>query len=725
MTIHTATAFVTLVMLAASAAAQTPRPVETRSVTLSLSEYNRLLDLASQPASGPVPPPVPAVLASADLRVRVDAGMARGTFTLAGAVLREGISRVNLVNGATLVEASLSGKPLPLAVDGPAHAALLPGPGPFSVTIEWGAPLAYAPGRASFVLPVPPAGTTRATFDLPGDQADVRLSGGLITRRTTDAGRTLVEATLDPGTATEVWWHMRDSAPVAAAREVRTVADVMTLISLAESDARMVALVDLTVLQGEPRSIELQLPAGYELTNVSGISLESREPRDNRVMLFIADPALRRHQFLVTLERPHAGGSFSLDTEFVSLPAVQRERGEVAVEGVGTLELTAAEREGVQRIDVRELNTALQSLTRQPMLAAFRYHRGGASKPGLSLAVRRFDDAGVLAAIAEHATATTLITAEGRALTEVTLRLRNRAQPFMKVELPAGAAIVSVEVAGEAAKPVLGTDGTRIPLLRPNFRPQGQYSVSFVYMHAGTPFEKKGTVEMTLPRLDVPIAMVDWEVFVPQQYSVRETGGNVIDRRMPGASAPAPRAVAHTGAGSPRGLARVGPAAGRGQVSGRAVDQNGAPLPGATVTLAGADWMRSAVTGRDGRFSIAGVPAGQVNASAFLVGFAQPQTSLVFDEQSQTIDFVLPVNSVAETVTVTSSAGIGAGRGVVDAMPTGRSPVLPETIVNLQRRAEGVLPIRVDVPRAGTSFQFVKPLVLDGAAMVTLTYKRR
>ena len=72
------------------------------------------------------------------------------------------------------------------------------------------------------MLPVPPAGTARATIDLPGDQADVHLSAGLITRRSTaSGGRTVVEATLDPGSSTEVWWSMRDSAPVGGAREVR------------------------------------------------------------------------------------------------------------------------------------------------------------------------------------------------------------------------------------------------------------------------------------------------------------------------------------------------------------------------------------------------------------------------------------------------------------------------------------------------------------------------
>ena len=167
-----------------AAAQQPPRPNESpRAVTLSLAEYNRLIDLASRPPQSRPSAPVAAVLASADLRVRVERDTARGVFNLTGDVLRAGVSRVSLMSGATLIDASAAGRPVPLIAEGQAHTALLPGPGPFSLALEWGAPLKFAPGRASFVLPVPPAGTARATIDLPGDQADVHLSAGLVTRR--------------------------------------------------------------------------------------------------------------------------------------------------------------------------------------------------------------------------------------------------------------------------------------------------------------------------------------------------------------------------------------------------------------------------------------------------------------------------------------------------------------------------------------------------------------
>src|SRR5262245_10665790 len=612
-----------------------------RSVTLSLAEYNRLVDLANRPPEPASIAPVGAALASAEVRVRVDRETVHGVFSLAGDVLRSGVNRVPLVSGATLIEGTASGQPLPLAADGPMHTALLPGPGPFALTLEWGAPLTFVPGRASFTLPVPPAGTARATIDMPGDdQADVHVSQGLITRRSAANGRTTVEVTLRPGAATEVWWSMRDSAPVAALREVRMLDDVMTLLTIGDSDLRMVALVDVTVVQGEPRSIEVRLPPGYELTGVSGSSLESSDEREGGLILTV-DPAMRRHQFLVSLERTHDGGSFATDSTFVSLPNAQRERGEVAIEGVGTLELTANPRGAaasptdpatgsMHRIDVRELNAALRSLARLPILSAFRYQRSATAPATLAMDVKRFEDAGVLAAVADRAVATTLVTTEGRALTEIVLHMQNRAQPFLKVDLAAGATLVSVEVAGESAKPVVGSDGTRVPLLRPGFRPNGTYSVSFVYLHAGNPFQRKGDFQLALPKMDIPVAIVEWEVFVPERYVVRAVNGNVIDRRsvptvseattsgfgMPGSGV---GTAIGTGAGlgpggSPDVMARgitVTPTVGRqDEIRGRAVDAMGQPLPGVTVTLNVDSFRASGVTSDDGSYVVAGVPAG-------------------------------------------------------------------------------------------------------------------
>lgn len=600
--------------------AQSVLPSEPRTVTMTLAEYNRLLELERRAPVAPAAAPVAAIVSSAELNIRIDRDTARGTIAFAGQVLRSGVQRVPLINGATLADVTSGGRPVALATDGQMLQALIAGPSAFAINADWGGPLYYKPGRASLFIPVPQAGTARARIDLPGEQADVHLTSGIITRRSTGEGRTIVEATLDPGAATEVWWSMRDSAPVAAVKDLRALAEVMTLITLDDSDVRMAALIDVNVTQGELRTLRLRLPTGYEFQSVNGSTLEESSQVENELILAVGNPAARSHQFLVTLERPHTGGSFNLDTAIVSIDGIQRERGEIAIEGVGTMDLAADERPGLHRIDVRELQSSLQSLARLPILSAFRYQRpSGTAPPQLSLEVKRFADASVLAAAADRAVVTTLITSEGRALTEVQLDMRNRSQPFLKVELPQGATIVSVDLQGQTAKPASGPDGTRIPLMRAGLPTNGPYSVSFVYVHAGTPFQKKGDIVMSLPKMDVPIGVVKWEVFVPEQYKARAIDGNMIDAaRFPNLFEP----IQH------------------------------AAMLAETITVSGA-------------------------------------TSVVDERKDNQV--VVPPS---------------------------------QNVINLQSRAAGVLPIRIDVPRAGVSHQFVKPLVVGTEATVKLRYKR-
>ena len=54
-----------------------------------------------------------------------------------------------------------------------------------------------------------------------------------------------------------------------------------------------------------------------------------------------------------------------------------------------------------------------------------------------------------------------------------------------------------------------------------------------------------------------------------------------------------------------------------------------------------------------------------------------------------------------------------------------RADVPSANVQSLQRRAAGVLPIRIEVPRAGTSHRFVKPLVIDEETVVSFRYRRR
>jgi hypothetical protein len=244
------------------------------------------------------------------------------------------------------------------------------------------------------------------------------------------------------------------------------------------------------------------------------------------------------------------------------------------------------------------------------------------------------------------------------------------------------------------------------------------YMVSFVYVHAGTPFQKKGDIEMALPRMDVPIGLVGWEVFVPEQYSVRTAGGNVIDtRRFPTFEPVAGyRPIDHVvdTARPPRLVPPLGVLPG--QVRGRVLDTSGAEIPGVRVRLQVGSHTATAISQADGGFIFSGVPDGQVEITAALEGFAAQRTTFAFDGRPRRIELEMRIAGIQETITVT-------GQSIVERNANRAAPP-SQNVINLQSRAAGVLPIRVDVPRAGVSHTFVKALVVGERPTVRLKYKR-
>ena len=732
-------AFTSMLVVAGSLAASTAiaqqplRPPQSPpgTVTLTLAEYDRLTDRAERPARRPDLPPIPAVVARAEAVVRITGGCARGTFTLEGEVFHTGITRVPLLSGATIVDARVGATSLPLLREGEVSVALVEGPRPFTIAVDWGADVTSASGRAWLAMPVPTAGSVRASIELTGTVADVRLEPGAITRTSVSAGVTRVEATLVPGSQARLSWASRQ-AEAPTSRDVRTLADVKTIVSLRDAELRLTSLVEVTVLVGQPDRVELVVPAGFVVTGASGATLDGTDERPGVLMLRLNRPAERRHQFLVNLERQTvATGPLELPLPTVS--GAERETGEVAVEAEGTVELTVKETDVLRRMDVREASPPLMSLAGHAILAALRYHRRAPASAIVSLDVTRFADAAVIAAVADRAVATTLVTVDGRTLTEIALTMRNRAQPFLRVELPAGASMVSAEVAGETAKLAQGSDGTRVPLLRPGFRPNGPYTVSFVYVQSGQPFAKKGRAELVLPRMDIPVALVEWEMFVPDRYRVRRFEGNAMLE-------PAPVLLVSgeiaDGRGSGVGAGRGGEGGGTGggeyraspgQIVGRVVDAAGAVLSGAEVTAAyKGQLLDQAIANAAGWFILPNVRPGRLTLTARLEGFKTAQAAVSVDStRPRRVDLQMEVGVVQETVTVAADGAESEEFAAKSLRDASAQSAPSRNVFNLQRRVVGVLPVRIDVPRAGAAYRFVRPLVLDETTNVSFDYRTR
>jgi len=716
-------------------------------VTLSLDEYNRLVTLAAKPVKTSDRFPLNYAIQRAELKLHVTTDSVLGSVQLEGETYTKNATKVGLTSGMTILDARQDGKLLPLQLENGMHTAVLPGATNFSVALDAGLPLGIEAGRASFAIPVPAAGSARLSLIVPGDHTNVRISPGLITNRSSANGQTSIEATLVPGVTATVWWTTREVTTPAVPREVRFLSDIKTLFSVSESDLRIAALADITVVQGDPAQFTLTVPTGYEVTSVTGNTLESSETQDHQLILNITNPAQRSHEFLISIEKSAGSQGLYLqtltnvvskaDAPFLAFNNTQRETGEALVEGSGTMELTAKESGSLKRMDVKEVNPYIRSLSRFPLQAAFRYHRQPSEPPALGLEWTRFPDSSVLAAVAERSVVTTLVTVEGKSLTEVKLTVKNQAQPFLKVDLPSGASIVSADVAGEKVKPVQGSDGARVPLLRPGFRPNGSYVVSFVFLHSGAPFAKKGGSDLSLPKMDVPINLLQWEVFLPERYKVKDFGGDALSTSALPASAWTDDVYDFEKDGSRDYIRRMDfkmSTLAPGQIGGMVVDPTGAVISGARVTVLHIDTgtTSSATTDGEGRWVVANIPSGPIKITAAAAGFNSHVQNVNYDAaRPLPIGLNLNLGAASEVVEVQAQSISSLQSTSAQIAKEAKKRAQQEeraasaNVTSLQRRVAGVLPVAVDVPRAGNSYRFVRPLVLDEETKVTFSYKSK
>jgi hypothetical protein len=677
-------------------------------------------------------PPFPSVIQRADLKLAVTGGAVLGTMQLEGEVLASGLMMVPLIAGMTVFDVHRQSAGTPLALYGETRAALLEGPSEFNMTLDVGLPVTVEAGRSGVTVPAPEASAVLLTLTVPGDNASVTVNGGLILSRVPGGGKTTITATLTGGQPATVWWATREAIAPAAPKEARYLADVKSLVTVGEADLAMAALAEISVVQGDPAQFAVAIPPGWEVTGATGATLESSEMEGGALVLKVTATA-RSHAFLIAMERPVSESK--ADIAAVRFTGAQRETGEMVIEGEGTMELTAKEADGVKRMDVKEASAYLRSMAHHSVQAAFRYHRQPGETPHLGIEWTRFPETNLLAAVAQSATVTTLVTSEGRSLTEVKLLVRNRQQPFLKVALPAGASIVSAEVGGEAVKPVLGADGSRVPLLRAGFRPADAYSVSFVIMHSGAPFARKGGSELALPKMDVPVGLVEWEVFLPERYRVKDFGGDAVPAAL------LPRTLLPRTAGGEmlQEYANLEPAAvpaerlislQPGMIGGYVVDPTGAIVPRTkiTVTHEATGATQRTTADREGRWIVAGIQPGRVRVEAESQGFNKEVRRVEHVAgQGTKVVLQLRVGSVTESIEVmASAAGVGPTRNEsrqIEKQIAMQQTQASANVANLQKRVAGVLPIPIDVPKAGNSYRFVRPLVVDEETKLTFTYR--
>jgi hypothetical protein len=169
-----------------------------------------------------------------------------------------------------------------------------------------------------------------------------------------------------------------------------------------------------------------------------------------------------------------------------------------------------------------------------------------------------------------------------------------------------------------------------------------------------------------------------------------------------------------------------------GQIGGIVVDSQGAAVPGAKVTLTKQSGESLSTTSdSEGHWMLAGIAPGPVSVRISSGGFKDAVHELNYSgAHPARIGTTLDVGAVQEAVTVTASATSleTSATKIENALRADQLAQLnkpSQNVFNLQRRVAGILPIRIDVPRSGKSYRFMRPLVLDEETKITFQYKSK
>ena len=499
-------------------------------VVIPVEEYRVLRAKAYPVENEPDAPPVDATLTRVDYDLQVPGDLATGRASLTVDVLKDGWVRVPIPNGLLVREAKLDGKLVSLVPNtggklAPHLSALLSHTGRFVLQLDVDVSVTSSAGDESISLPAGESGVTRAVVRLPRQGIDLRIAGGLVSEKSETAGETKWLAYghgNEPLTFT--WRKKTEDHHIDLPLRMR--GSLTQLTSLAEDSTSLYAEANLNIVQGAAREARVQLPQNVTINQVSGAMVADWEMKNGELTVTFLEPVEHNARFVITGEMRLARDGV-IDVPLLRLLNTERDEGGVAVEVLGAGEIKGQKSEGLEDADASDLGEMVSS-RQSPALVAFRFRTGqaGATR-SLSVNVARYDQQAVLMANVEEARYQILMSADGKELVQARYAVRNNQRNFVKVTLPAGAAVWSVLLQGKPIRPGQSPDGS---LLLPLEKSRGgddtpAFAVEILYLTKAGAWEDKGHEKVTLPALDLPISRTGMLLYYPPLYRVAAEPG--------------------------------------------------------------------------------------------------------------------------------------------------------------------------------------------------------
>lgn len=482
-------------------------------VVIPVDEYRSLRLKAFPPERPPAPPPLDATLTRVEYDLRVNGDSASGEARLTVDVMKEGWVRVDIPAGLLVRAARLDGRAVPLInpatqatqATEPAPHVLLSKTGRAILSLDVAVPLKLAGGSEALTLPPSAGAVTRLSLVVPRPGIDLVVSGGVLADRpqTPDAPWLAYGRARQPLTVT---WKKR-TEDARATQPLKWRGSVTEVAALGEEASPVTATVRVEIVQGVASSLEIAIPDGLTVNQVSGALVADWDARPGALRVSFLEPVTAQTSFAISGEaRVPRDGAIAIP--LVRLPAAERETGGVAVDVIGAGEIGAREPRGLDPADPSDLGEPLAGRD-SPSMVAFRFRPQAGSTPrSLSLHVARYTPQAVLVANVEEARYDALVDEEGKTLVRARYAVRNNQRAFLALTLPTGATLWSAAVAGRPLRPGVSPAGALLLPLEKG-RSGGDtptFAVELTYVQRAGAWQDKGRTALALPAVDLPIA---------------------------------------------------------------------------------------------------------------------------------------------------------------------------------------------------------------------------
>lgn len=327
-------------------------------------------------------------------------------------------------------------------------------------------------------------------------------------------------------------------------REAGVVVETFNLISLGEGIAYGTVAANYFVTGSPIDEFKFVVPA--ELRNVEfvGRDIARKRAEGNVWTIKLNRKIIGDYNLAVTFNQRYADGG-PVTVGAVRCADVDRQSGYVVMTSHLNLALTAAAQAtapgALIEIDREEVPANYRLLAHSPILRCFKY---AAAPVPATVTVKAFDRASLLPAVVEILEVRTdlALSEEGEAesITRTLYNVKNTSRQFLELLMPAGAKVLHVNTVtldgqGNAQShkrlAVASAEGNPDKLLIPlrrNLNPNEPVIIQLEYSQTHGKLGWSGRLPLEAPRTAVPATYADWRVTVPEEWSVRGAGGNMV-----------------------------------------------------------------------------------------------------------------------------------------------------------------------------------------------------